>query len=204
LKKIALKQVKLQAVKKIYGEYIFSNTDIEDGRVQTNSVQNIVSGVINLKGEPQFENNDANNSLKITIDAYATDLQMKDYKDNILKLSLLEAKKEKKKHESEDFYGRWSGYIMSNAHGTTKATILITSSGQSKISFPTLRCGGDLVVKFKDIGYVTFKEFLNYGFDRCDDKDKVVLVKENNNKLQYEEYSQDNEKVAHGTLYREE
>jgi len=201
LKEIALKKAKLQAAKKIYGEIIIENTNMNDGKIVTNNVQDICGGIIHIQGEPKFKNGKKLGDIVVIITASASNAQVKAYNKSLLNLHLTH--KENKSQKKQDFYGSWSGYIMSSTDGSTKVIITITSAGQSKIAFPTLNCGGDLVIKSKDIKYVTFKEFLNYGFDKCRNKDKVILVKENNNKLQYEQYSLSNQKIAHGVLYRE-
>jgi len=203
-KELLLQTVKQQASNKIYGELILSNTEMDNGKIMNESVKYISGGLIRIKGNPKFEKGKKLGDMKITISAYATDNDIANYTKNIKTLQIAEVKKTPKQKEKRDFYGLWSGYIMSDVFGTTKAVITISLNGQSKISFPTLNCGGDLVIKSKDIKYVAFKKFLNYGFDSCEDKNKIILIKDNNNKLKYQEYSESNEKIASGVLYREE
>lgn len=203
VKKLLLKKAKIKAIKKIYGEFIFSNTYISNDEVLENNVENVVGGIITVIGEPIFRNGKRFGEVVVSITAFANDAQIREYNKSLMHFKMSEVSKEKSNEKKRDFYGVWSGYVMSNINQVVKVKIYIKSSGQSKIIFPAFNCGGDLLVKSKDIEYVTFKMFLNYGFNQCLDKTKVILVKQNSNKIGFKEYDMNNEEIFKGILYRE-
>ncbi len=70
LKNIVLKKAKLEAAKEIFGEFLLSETVMQNGQVIDDIVRESHGGVIHIKGEPNFI--DSENEIKVTIDAYAT------------------------------------------------------------------------------------------------------------------------------------
>ena len=206
IKELLLKKAKHKAIAKIYGEYIISNSNFSDGKVTSDSVNDVSSGVIHLQGEPIYSNGTNFGEVQITIIAYATSDEIQNSINirNSTGVDKTPIESKKSKTTRQGFYGKWSGYIMSNLSGTTKVIITISSTGQSKMLFPTLRCESDLVIKSKDISYVSFKQILNYGSPRCVNGTKVLLEKIDDNKINVEQISQDGEEISHGTLYYEE
>ena len=205
LKSLVLKKAKLQAAYKIYGEVLLSRTSFENGKINGEYINNIAGGIVHIKGEPKFDNGKNLGDIQVTIKAYATDADMKRYYKNTVnnqnnkQIHDIRPKRIKQK----GFYGQWSGYLMENSGRSTKATIVISDNGQSKISFSSFECGGDLLIKRKDTHYTEFKKLLNYGFDNCEDKTQIILIKKSENQIQYTEYSNQKEQIAHGNLYRE-
>ncbi len=294
VKELAIKKAKFEAAKEIFGEILLSETVMENGQIINEFVREKSGGVIHVKGEPRFQNGQNMGDIQVTIEAYATDADIKDttpqsiilndfkYSNSDVPIKKLKALAEDayiiealsikkpsikdatpaqarkfavsiniskmdfdmetftytisgeikyipaflrhsdiiegnsitnindktyikpKPKKREGFYGVWSGFIMRTDGSSTQVEIKITKSGQSKITFPMLSCGGDLLVQQKDLRYVEFKELLNYGQDECLDKLKIVLIKVDDNQLKYKEFSQEGEKIAKGVLYRDE
>ncbi len=203
IKDILLKKAKHKAIEKIYGEHIESHAYLDDGKMTNEYVNDAFNGVIHLKDEPIFSNGNHFGEIKVSVSVYATDDEIKNIQKNT-HISTIVTKSQRVKKSHHGFYGRWSGYVMSTLSGTTKAIVIITSTGQSKLLFPTLHCGSDLLVKSKDVSHVTFKQILNYGTSRCKNRTKVILEKRDENKIDFEQITQEGKQISHGTLYLEE
>jgi len=202
LKELVLKKAKLQAAYRIYGELLLSYTSLEDGAINSEHINNIAGGIVHIVGEPIFKNGVNLGDIQVTIQARASDEDIKRYqeqtsKNDIFKKGDLQHHKTKK-----GFYGLWSGYIMYNNHNSTKVEISISTTGRTNILYSSFACGGDLLTKQKSTTNVEFKKILNFGQDECIDKTKIVLIKKGENKIQFSEYK-DDEKLATGVLYRE-
>ena len=203
LKDLVLKKAKLQASYRIYGEVLLSNTSFQDGKIHGEHIKNIAGGIVHIQGEPKFQNGRNLGDIQVTIKAYATDTDIKRYYEKTVYNEVSTDKQTSKKRKKKGFYGEWGGYTMDNRGGSTKTSITISSTGESKITFLSLGCGGDLLIKKKGTHHTEFKKLLNYGLNGCEDKTKVVLIKKSKNQLEYTEYF-DGEKISHGILYREE
>lgn len=212
VKELLVRKAKRKATAKIYGEYVISDTHLQSGKIDDEQTNDIVRGIIHLKGEPRFANGRKFGQIEVEITAYATTDEIKEHQSFMAtqtgKASSTPTgfttykKPDSKKHQG--FYGTWSGYVMSRLSGTTKAVVTISHSGQSKLSFPTLHCKSDLVIKSKDTSYVVFKQFLLYGSSRCMDKTKVMLERKDENEINFEQIDQNGEQISHGVLYLEE
>ena len=76
LKEIVLQKAKLAASKEIFGEFLSSETVVENGQVVDDIVRQRYGGVIHLDGVPQF--NETQNTMSVSIVAYASDKDIKD------------------------------------------------------------------------------------------------------------------------------
>ncbi len=76
LKEIVLQKAKLAASKEIFGEYLSSETVVENGQVVDDIVRQRYGGVIHLEGVPQFS--ETQNTMSVSIVAYASDKDIQD------------------------------------------------------------------------------------------------------------------------------
>jgi len=203
LKELLLKKAKLQAAHKIYGEVLLSYTSIDDGKIEDEHIDSISGGIVHILDDPKFKNGKNLGDLEVTIKAYATEQDKKRYYNKTSAEDIFDTTIKPKHLYKKGFYGKWSGYTMYNNGGSTKVNISISTTGQSKILFSALGCGGDLLIEHKDIRDVKFKKLLNFGMDRCLDKTKIVLIKKGENTIEYYEYIDDSTNISHGVLYRE-
>ena len=105
--------------------------------------------------------------------------------------------------KKKGFYGTWSGYIMRSDGSSVSVEIEITDSGQSMISYPSLGCGGDLLVQTKRTRRAEFIETLTYGEENCADKLNIALQKTGEDQILFREYDSEHREKGKGTLYRE-
>ena len=102
---------------------------------------------------------------------------------------------------SNDFQGIWEGrgYQYNNSQNWT---IRITIVGnQSKIEYPSLRCGGDLIPLTRTANKIEFRERITYG-SSCVNNGKTVITKINANTLKFDWYEANGSKGSEGTLTR--
>jgi len=99
------------------------------------------------------------------------------------------------------FDGIWEGAGIQddNSSWTIKVTIV---GDQYSIDYPSLSCGGQLVLLSSNSNEMEFKEKLTYGKSNCIDNGKTVIVKAGNNSAQFLWYYPDGRKGATGTLTR--
>jgi len=105
--------------------------------------------------------------------------------------------------KKKGFYGTWSGYIMRSDGSSLSVEVEITDAGQSTISYPSLGCGGDLLVQTKKTRRAEFIETLTYGEESCIDKLNIVLQKTGEDQILFREYDGEHKEKGKGTLYRE-
>ncbi|RLA72564.1 MAG: hypothetical protein DRG24_02565 [Epsilonproteobacteria bacterium] len=297
LKALAIQKAKYEAAKEIFGELLLSETVMANGKIIEEMVREKSGGVIHIRGEPQFANGKNLGDVQVTIEAYATDEDIKDTTpqpivlnnftytnddvpikklkalaedayimealatkkpsiryaspeavrkqavsieltkmdfdidtftytmsgkieyipaflrhSDMIKTDSLEKRFQKdeasipiaKPARKKGFYGLWSGYIMRSNGSSTSVEIEITGTGESTIAYPSLFCGGDLLVQTKRTRRVEFKETLTYGQDNCTDKLQIVLRKIDDDQLEYREFDSAQKERGKGTLYREE
>jgi hypothetical protein len=77
VKEIALKKAKQAAAREIYGEFLFSETVMVNGKILDDIAKEKTGGTIHIKGEPKFSNGENFGDFKVTIEAYATDDDIK-------------------------------------------------------------------------------------------------------------------------------
>ncbi len=298
LKELAVQKAKYDAAKEIFGELLLSETVMANGKIIDELVREKSGGVVHIRGEPQFANGKNLGDIQVTIEAYATDADIKDttpqpivlnnftYTNADIPIKKLKAMAEdayimealatkkpsirysspaaarrqavsieltqmdfdidtftytmsgkieyipaflrhsdvikgdtladrfnkgteaspivKTPKKKKGFYGTWSGYIMRSNGSSTSVEIEITGSGQSTVAYPSLFCGGDLLVQSKKTRRAEFKEILTYGQENCTDKLQIVLRKIDDDQLEYREYDAAQKENGKGTLYREE
>ena len=78
LEEIALKKAKYAAAKEIFGEFLLSETVMVNGKILDDIVKEKTGGVIHIKGEPKYSHGENFGDLMVTIEAYATDDDIKD------------------------------------------------------------------------------------------------------------------------------
>jgi hypothetical protein len=76
LKEIVLQKAKLAASKEIFGEFLSSETIIENGQIVDDVVRQRYGGVIHIEGTPQFTQ--TQNTMSVSIKAFASDKDLKD------------------------------------------------------------------------------------------------------------------------------
>lgn len=226
IKEIALQKVKLAAAKEMYGEFLLSETLMVSGKILDDVVSEKSGGIIHIKGEPKFKNGENFADLEVTIEAYATDDEIRDMTSQFIKLNSskytntdISSQKDKDEDSDRDFlnsyqeqiqetqrgfYGLWSGFIIRSNGGSGDVNIEITDSGLSRVNYNSLKCGGELIIQEKTADLVKFKEKLTYGEDKCIDKHFISLKKINSIQLLYMQFDEHDKEVARGTLYREE
>jgi hypothetical protein len=102
---------------------------------------------------------------------------------------------------SSDFQGVWEGrgYQYDTSQSWTIKTTIV--GNQYKIDYPSLRCGGDLILLNRTANKLEYRERLTYG-NSCISNGKTVLTKTNANTLKFVWYNPDGSKGADGTLTR--
>ncbi|MBW6489455.1 hypothetical protein [Sulfurimonas sp.] len=207
VKEIALQEAKNAAAKEIYGEVVISETVMANGKILDDVVREQSGGIVRIKGEPKFGNGENFGDIVVSIEAYATDEDLKNRE--MLKSEILFDKSgngasEKIAQVRRGFYGTWSGFVMRRSGGSGDIMIKITDSGEATINYDSLHCGGELIIEEKGADLVKFKERLTYGADKCIDNRSVSLKKLSNTQLLYMQFNEHGEEVSKGTLYREE
>lgn len=103
---------------------------------------------------------------------------------------------------SSGFEGIWNGSAVqiNNTSWTIKVTI---ASGQYSIDYPSLSCGGYLVLLQESTNSIEFREYITYGTSSCVNNGKTVLVKTGANSAEYQWYYPDGSKGATGTVTRQ-
>lgn len=101
---------------------------------------------------------------------------------------------------STDFQGIWEGrgYQYNTSQSWTIKTTIV--GNQYKIEYPSLRCGGDLILLNKTANKLEFRERITYG--SCVNNGKTVLTKINANTVKFDWYETNGSKGADGTLTR--
>ena len=73
---ILLEKVKIDAATEIYGDFIKSETDIENGKMIRNQIVSEKNGLVHLMGEPVYANGKNFGDIQVTVQAYATDEEL--------------------------------------------------------------------------------------------------------------------------------
>ncbi|MGE4397464.1 MAG: hypothetical protein AB7D34_08505 [Sulfurimonas sp.] len=205
VKEIALDEAKKAAAKEIYGEVLISETVMVGGKVLDDVVRERSGGLVRIKGEPKFRNGENFGDIVVSIEAYATDEDLKNRaKYAPVKEFDIDASDEKISEIRRGFYGVWSGFIMRSGGSSSDVVIKITSSGEATINYIASNCGGELIIQKKEPTKVRFKQKLSYGDDRCTDLLIVELKKISDTQSLFMLLDEDDREVAKGTLYREE
>ena len=77
IKTILLQKVKIDAASEIFGDFIKQETDIENGKMIRNLIISEKNGLVHIKGEPKYANGKNFGDIQVTINAYATDEDLK-------------------------------------------------------------------------------------------------------------------------------
>ena len=77
IKIILLQKVKIDAASEIFGDFIKQETDIENGKMIRNLIISEKNGLVHIKGDPKYANGKNFGDIQVTINAYATDADMK-------------------------------------------------------------------------------------------------------------------------------
>ncbi|MDF1877455.1 hypothetical protein JHD47_06460 [Sulfurimonas sp. SAG-AH-194-L11] len=77
IKVILLEKVKVDAASEIFGDFIKSETDIENGKMIRNLIISEKNGLVHIKGTPKYANGKNFGDIQVTVEAYATDEDLK-------------------------------------------------------------------------------------------------------------------------------
>lgn len=101
---------------------------------------------------------------------------------------------------SNDFQGIWEGrgYQYNTSQSWTIRVIIV--GNQSKIEYPSLRCGGDLIPLTRTADKIEYRERITYG--SCVNNGKTVITKLNENTVKFDWFEANGSKGAEGTLTR--
>ncbi len=102
---------------------------------------------------------------------------------------------------TSSFVGKWKG-SGTQSNGSSW-DIHVKIAGKSKIDYPSLGCGGDLILREKESNQWQLSEKLTYGKKNCVNNGKVVLIKKNKNELEYRWYYSNGKLSATGKLKRQ-
>jgi hypothetical protein len=205
VKEIALEIAKRAAAKEIYGEVLISETVMFNGKVLDDVVREHSGGLVRIKGEPKFRNGENFGDIVVSVEAYATDEDMKNRAASREKEEFdIDGADEKIAQMKRGFYGVWSGFIMKKSGGSSDVLIKITPSGEATINYVASNCGGELIVQKKSPTDVRFKQKLSFGHDRCMEGVFVELKKINDTQSLFVQLDEREREVAKGTLYRDE
>ena len=103
---------------------------------------------------------------------------------------------------SNQLQGIWEGSAYQkndDSHWTIKATI---TPNQSKIDYPSLKCGGDLTLLKRTATQMQFRETLTYGKSTCVDNGKIVITQNATNTATFEWFDDEGSRGAYGNLRR--
>ncbi len=203
VKEIALNEAKNAAAKEIYGEVLISETVMIGGKVLDDVVREQSGGVVRIKGEPTFKNGENFGDIVVTIEAYATEEDLKKRAKYTPGFDI-DTSDEKISNIRRGFYGVWSGFIMRSGSSSSDVVIKITSSGEATINYIASNCGGELIIQKKEPTQVRFRQKLSYGEQRCTDGLFVELKKIDDTQSLFMLFDEDDTQVAKGTLYRDE
>jgi hypothetical protein len=90
---------------------------------------------------------------------------------------------------SQILNGTWSGTITQSGYNNYKMIVHCDwTNRRFAVEYPTLRCGGNLILQSCDTERVIFIEQTNYGLDRCTNGDKIVFEKKSNNNIRVSVY----------------
>ena len=78
IKKILLDKAKIDAASEIFGDFIKSETDIENGKMIRNLIVSEKNGLVHLEGLPLYSNGRNLGDMQVTITAYATEQDLRD------------------------------------------------------------------------------------------------------------------------------
>lgn len=203
VKEIALQRAKTAAAKEIYGEEFVSQSVMVGGKMVDDVLKKSSGGTIRIKGEPLFKNGENFGDIAVTIEAYATDEDIKAAKEE---KSLFDeaAAQDKIEGIKRGFYGTWSGFIIKSDSSSSDVMIKISDFGEATISYSAANCGGALIVREKKPTTAKFEQKLTYGFERCEDREFVVLKKIDDAQVLYMLFDAEENELAKGTLYRED
>jgi hypothetical protein len=79
IKKIALKKAKKEALAEIFGDFVKSESILSNDHLRENNFEKYMKGVIHLKGNPKYANGKDLGDIQVTINAYATDKDIKKF-----------------------------------------------------------------------------------------------------------------------------
>jgi len=205
VKEIALNEAKKAAAKEIYGELMISETLMIGGKVLDDVVRERSGGLVRIKGEPSFRNGAGFGEIVVTIEAYATDEDMKNRAEQRSAQEFdIDASDEKISKIKRGFYGVWSGFIMRSGGSSSDVVIKITASGEATVNYIASNCGGDLIIQKKEPTQARFRQKLSYGEERCANGLVVELKKVSDTQSLFMLFDEDEREVAKGTLYRDE
>ncbi len=77
IKTIVLQKAKIDAASEIFGDFIKSESTIENGALIRNMIISEKNGIVHLKGEPHYANGKNFGDIQVSITAYATDEDIK-------------------------------------------------------------------------------------------------------------------------------
>ncbi len=103
------------------------------------------------------------------------------------------------------FQGVWKGYAT-QGNGTSWSLEVTLVDGINQIAYPSLGCGGDLVLLNQTSISMTFREKLKYGRKACVDQGKVVLqlfTNSTDRRIQYDWYYKNGKHDAHTTIIKQ-
>lgn len=203
LQEMVLKKAKSAAANEIYGEDMSSATVMANGRVLDDVVKKHSGGVIRLKGEPKYSNGKSFGELVVTIEAYATDEDIKNAASANVSEAQIDDADSKIEKVKRGFYGVWGGFAMRNDGSSKDVKIDISDAGEAIVAYPLQKCGGDLIIQEKGISLVKFKEKIVYGDSGCARDGVVWLQKVNDTQVTYTQFGKDGVELSKGTLYRE-
>ena len=88
---------------------------------------------------------------------------------------------------SQMLTGKWSGTITQRGYGSYKMSVHCDWTNQTfSVEYPTLRCGGYLILQSFDKNRATFIEQSTYG--NCTNGDKIIFERKTNNSLRVSVY----------------
>ena len=86
LKDILLLNVKNEAIGELYGQLIFSQSNVKDGRLLSDEIKQKAIGSVRIKGNPKFYNGDDFGSICSDVTAYITKKDLEKYSPKTIKL----------------------------------------------------------------------------------------------------------------------
>jgi len=106
--------------------------------------------------------------------------------------------------ELPDISGVWSGFGSQDNGSRWSITIIIGADGSYTIAYPSLSCGGELMLVKNDKTILKFHEKIGYGKSKCVDNGQVVLQHHSMDTLDYTWYYQDGRLGARGIVVRQD
>lgn len=108
------------------------------------------------------------------------------------------------KEYSFDKSGVWKGIARQYSNNSSWPVQIDIKSGKNSIDYPSLKCGGDLILIKTTSNQIEFREKITYGKSKCVDNGIAVLRFSSNYTADFVWYYENGEQGAFGKMSKRE